>query len=289
MPQLSVIIPTHKRPEILRQCIEHLEKQTIASGIEVIVVSDGYDEHTEKVCEEKGGCSISVRFFHIEKAQQGVARNRGVQEAKSPYCLFIGDDMFLDPDACECHLKDQNSQTEMLNTKLAVLGYVTWDPAANITPVMKWLEKSGWQFGYPKISRYCHSAIPKKMQHLFTYTGNISVPTDVVRAIPFREDIRMYGWEDVEWGRRLADAGIRLFYEPNAKALHHHHINMEESLRRMETLGKSVVKLSHNEKSFDRLPRGLKRMGYHVASKLPTMAGRHRKAFLRGIRDSIKG
>ena len=45
-PKLSVVIPTYKRAETLKQCLEHLSKQTVAKEMEVIVVSDGHDEKT---------------------------------------------------------------------------------------------------------------------------------------------------------------------------------------------------------------------------------------------------
>ena len=51
MIQLSIIIPTHKRPEILRKCLKHIEQQTIKDQIEVIVVSDGLDEEAREVVE----------------------------------------------------------------------------------------------------------------------------------------------------------------------------------------------------------------------------------------------
>lgn len=101
---------------------------------------------------------------------------------------------------------------------------------------MRWLEASGWQFGYPKLARYAHAALPTERQHLFTYTSHISLPTPTAKAHAFREDVRMYGWEDVEWGMRLCASGVPLFYEPSARALHHHHIELPQSLERMRTL-----------------------------------------------------
>lgn len=166
---------------------------------------------------------------------------------------------------------------------IAVLGFTTWDPAVGITPVMKWLEKSGWQFGYPMIAGYAHAPIPADMQHRFTYTSHISVPRETALKIPFREDVSLYGWEDIEWGMRLKNAGVKLFYEPDAKALHHHHMTMEDSLKRMETLGKSAVAMEKIAPELKIVPRGFKRLKYWLASIFPTMRGKHSAAFVRGI------
>jgi len=277
MPHLSVVIPTHKRSEILKKCIQHLEEQTISDQIEAVVVSDGHDEPTAKMMESTNW-KIAVKFFEIEKSQQGVARNKGMKEVDSPIVLFIGDDAFLQPDACERHLIVHN-----LKPGSAVLGLTTWDPNLEITPVMKWLEKGGWQFGYPAIEKYAHTFLPESIQHQFTYTIHLSLPTKVAKMHPFREDTTLYGWEDIEFGMRLREAGIRLLYEPDAKAFHHHSITLDESLKRMETLGISVMRFAEHIPNFDRVPRGFKKVAYSVMAAMPTMAGKHRKAFLKGM------
>jgi len=282
MPLLSVIIPTHKRADILQKCLQHLESQTIANQIEVIVIHDGHDDKTDALIA-KSTWQIPVYYESIPKSQQGVARNVGVQKAQASTCLFIGDDTFLAVDACEKHV-------HMHKTKdpIAVLGKTIWDPSLEITPVMKWLDTSGWQFGYEHIARYATTEIPQAIQHRYTYTIHISIPTSVAKRTPFREDATLYGWEDVEWGMQLRDCGVPLYYEPQALAYHHHHMTLEDSLNRMETIGKSAVFFERNVPKFDRLPKGLKRLKYEICSLLPTMDGKHRAAFLRGMRKAQK-
>jgi glycosyltransferase involved in cell wall biosynthesis len=280
MPTLSVIIPTYKRAAILAECLKYLGAQTIAKELEVIVVSDGKDAAARKVVEEFRiqKSEFRIIFLEVPKSQQGVARNEGVKHATSSYVLFIGDDIFLEPSACEKHL-------QKLSEKNAVLGFTTWDPRAGITKVMRWLEQSGWQFGYPMIAQYAHRALPSSTQHQFTYTSHISLPLSVAKQFPFRTDVTMYGWEDIEWGMRLRAAGIALVYEPDAKAFHHHHIEIEDSLKRMETLGRSAKKIAEISPEFDRVPKGLKLLAYRLLSFVPTLAGKHRKAFLKGLKQ----
>ncbi len=288
-PLLSVIIPTHKRADILIECLRHLEKQTIASAIEVIVVSDGHDDKTSALFVQSS-FQIPVTFLEIEKSQQGNARNVGTGKAQGTYVLFIGDDIFLQADACAKHIETHEERRTHSDERvdlptpryplIAILGFTTWDPCVGITPVMRWLEKSGWQFGYPSIARYAHGPIPKEMQHRYTYTSHLSLPLEIAKKHPFRTDVHLYGWEDVEWGMRLRDAGVQLWYEPAATALHHHHITLEQSLERMRTLGKSAVEIASKVPSFDRVPRGWKLLVYRILSFLPTMAGRHRKALV---------
>ncbi|MEK7591013.1 MAG: glycosyltransferase family 2 protein [Patescibacteria group bacterium] len=302
MSALSVIIPTRKRPHILAQCLKHLARQTIADKIEVIVIHDGEDDaETREALKAISHKLKAISFAAIPKSQQGVARNRGVDLAKAPVVLFIGDDILLEPGACEVHLRmhrqlaidNRLSSGQLLKANcqkpIAILGFVTWDPSVGITPVMCWLEKSGWQFGYPKIEKYAHECIPPAIQHRFSYANNMSLPTDIAKQIRFREDVSLYGWEDIEWGLRLREAGVSLFYEPDAKALHHHRITLRDSLSRMEILGQSLPKISWINPRFDRVPRGWKLLAYHILSGVPSMRGMHYRAFLKGKHDTEKG
>lgn len=284
-PVLSIVIPTHKRSDILLKCLEHIENQTIAKQLEVIVVSDGHDQKTADVMnhieQTEHGAHPSLAgftFVEIPKSQQGVARNRGVKHAHAERTLFIGDDILLAPDACEKHLVARTSKPA------ALLGFTTWDPASHITDVMRWLETSGWQFGYPMIAQYAHKPIPSDIQHRFTYTSHISLPTEIAKKFPFREDVTMYGWEDILWGTALRDAGVALIYEPDAKALHHHHIELADSLKRMETLGESLRIMEKIDPTFDRIPKGWKLWAHRAIALLPTMRGKHEQAFLRGLK-----
>ena len=283
MPKLSIIIPTHKRADILERCLQHLAAQTVASDIEVIVIHDGQDDKTDRLMA-KSSWQIPVYYESIPKSQQGVARNTGVQKAQSSTCLFIGDDIFLKSDACAHHLNAHGK----VSTPSAVLGVTEWDPNIEITKVMEWLDESGWQFGYRQIQQYANSFIPPARQHLFSYPSHISVPTEVARRTPFIENITMYGWEDMEWGMRLRDIGVPLYFAHGALAHHHHTMTMEDSLRRMETIGTSAVLLKRDVPDFDRVPTGLKLAAYEVLSLLPTMAGKHQKSFLKGMKNAQK-
>lgn len=273
MPSVSVIIPTHKRAAILRECLQRLDDQTIRGELEIIVVSDGHDDATAAMFMEP---QKGIHFLEIEKSQQGVARNRGVEIASAPLCLFIGDDIFLDDDACEIHRDAHLAYPEAIS----VLGFTTWDPTLTVNPLMMWLEKSGWQFGYAHLQKFADQFVPKNIQHFYTYSSHISVPTEVAKRISFREDVSGYGWEDTEWGKRLATMGIKLLYEPDAYAVHHHHMTLEDSLLRVERIGESL----HQYPELDLLPSGLKLLAYHIQALLPTLSGKHRKAFLRGLK-----
>lgn len=283
---LSIVIPTRQRPQILQQCLERLCAQTMAKDLEIIVVHDGEDsEDTMRMLHDHAPSAPAVArftFFAIPKSQQGTARNRGMERVNTELTLFINDDILLAPDACEKHI----AAHRMIDGPAAVLGYMSWDPSLDITPAMRWLDKTGWQFGYHLLAPYRHNFVPQHMQHRFTYASFISAPTAVIRAHPFHEEFTMYGWEDILWGTELAESGIPLYYESDACAFHYHRISLQDSLQRIEMVGKSLLHLQRLEPDHDRIPHGWKLIAYRLIAMLPTMRGKHYRAFLRGMQPS---
>jgi GT2 family glycosyltransferase len=281
---ISIVIPTYQRPEILRRCLDWIEQQTCRE-FEVIVVTDGPDPKTDEMIANLTW-RFSLQYFAIPKSQQGVCRNRAAERAQGKYCLLIGDDIFLAKDACEKHLQ-AHEKLSALNSQLStVLGFTTWDPTLRITPCMRWMEENGVQFGYPKIQRYAHMFLPQELQHWFTYTSHLSLPTKLLQQYPFREDVSLYGWEDIEWGWRLAEAGIRLYYEPTAQAFHHHHYTDEEVWERSTLLGRSAREFERLSPALSLVPRGWKQVAYRALALLPTYRGKHCRAFLRGCQET---
>lgn len=286
MFDLSIIIPTCGRPRILEKTLDCIAAQTV-KNIEVIVVSDGPDEKTSEMLMHLSW-SFELQYFAVPKSHQGVCRNRAIDQARGPLVLLIGDDAFLAPDACERHLKAHQRAMETTDQPrgVLVLGSATWDPSLTITPLMRWMEKSGVQFGYPKIEKYRKNFIPSEIQQWFTYTINLSLPAKLLYQNKFREDVSLYGWEDIEWGKRLKDRGIPLYYEPDAKAYHHHSYSDDEVWERSKQLGISAVRMEKLVPGIKLVPRGIKRIACFFLSFLPTFQGKHYRAFLRGVKQA---
>lgn len=93
MPQLSIVIPTHNRPEMLINAIDSAISQTL-SDIEVIVVDDGGDTPLpEGLCDHR----LSIHR-HSSPRGASAARNTGLKHAQSSYVAFLDDDDTLHPD-----------------------------------------------------------------------------------------------------------------------------------------------------------------------------------------------
>jgi GT2 family glycosyltransferase len=79
----------------------------------------------------------------------------------------------------------------------------------------------------------------------YMYGANVSLKRSLAVHVGGYDAQRFpgYGWEDVEFGIRLASAGFRLFYEPTARARHVHSHTVSSFLTRQRAAGRSLVTL----------------------------------------------
>ncbi len=92
MKLVSVVIPTHFRPDRLINAINSVQNQNYRN-LEIIVVSDGYDVETERIVKDKEINDSRVHFFYYPHSQGGNhARNVGIEHANGEYIAFIDDD-----------------------------------------------------------------------------------------------------------------------------------------------------------------------------------------------------
>jgi GT2 family glycosyltransferase len=98
---IAVVIATYRRPLLLRHCLESLTKQTIpCNQFQVIVVSDGPDNETQRVVEDFKGrfCDRCFLYTHtLKKEGPASARNTGWRLANAGWIAFTDDDCLPEP------------------------------------------------------------------------------------------------------------------------------------------------------------------------------------------------
>lgn len=101
--KLSVLIPTYRRPEMLRDNLVALLPQLAACDAEAIVIDN--DPEGSAAEEVRGHGDPRLRYVH--EARRGVvnARNRGVAEARGAHLAFIDDDEIPAADWLAAHAR----------------------------------------------------------------------------------------------------------------------------------------------------------------------------------------
>ena len=89
-PRVSVVVPTHARPQLVRRAVDSALAQSLAE-IEVIVVVDGHDPATLDVLRAIDDRRVRV---HVEAVAggQAAAINHGVRRARAPWTALLDDD-----------------------------------------------------------------------------------------------------------------------------------------------------------------------------------------------------
>lgn len=94
--KVSVIIPTYQRPALLKRCLESLISQDFPNEqFEIIIVTDGLDEETNKMLAEEGIFDYFPNLFCYSlpfKKGPAAARNAGWRVAGGQLILFTDDD-----------------------------------------------------------------------------------------------------------------------------------------------------------------------------------------------------
>ena len=238
MIELSVIIPTRDRVEVLTETLSRLTTQQTEVAFEVIVVDDGSTDATVATMRSLAARS-ALPLCLIEQDSRGpaAARNRGIAAARGKVCLFIGDDTWPRSDLVERHWRLHRRRPE---PHAALLGHVEWAPESRPSPFMRWLN-SGVQFDFGQITD------PQDVSGSCFYTANVSAKTSFLLANGgFDEAFVNAAFEDIELGLRLERAGMRMSYDAGAVVEHFHPYDLAGALRRMRTLGRAVVIVHEN-------------------------------------------
>jgi GT2 family glycosyltransferase/glycosyltransferase involved in cell wall biosynthesis len=234
--KLSVVIPTYDRKAELTTCLQAYEQQTLPKDQwEMLLVDDGsnYDVGSTVSPFEK---SLPLRMlFNGSNKGPGIARNLGLAHAAGKVVVFAGDDIIPGARFLEQHLAAHERCAE---PAFAVVGHIAWHPSVKVTPLMEFVTgDGGQQFAFNRL-------VPNSLVSPgFFYTSNVSVKRALVfeQEELFSERFRLVALEDGEFGYRLAQSGMKLFYIPSVSATHLHPMSDQYIYQRQYRVGRMLV------------------------------------------------
>lgn len=91
----SIVVPVHNAEGTLDQCLDSLLGQTYGD-LEVVCVDDGSTDGSAALLSERAARDSRVRVVRQDNAGPGVARNRGIDEARGAYLYFCDADDWCD-------------------------------------------------------------------------------------------------------------------------------------------------------------------------------------------------
>ena len=111
----SFIIPAYNCQKYLTSCVESiLAVRLNENEYEIILIDDGSNDGTAQICDELAENHSQIRVVHQHNSGVSAARNRGIQEARGDYLLFIDSDDTVNTDKLSRILNDSRcTETDM--------------------------------------------------------------------------------------------------------------------------------------------------------------------------------
>ena len=190
-PKISVIVPTHNRRALLEGCLSALTAQTL-DHFEVIVAVDGSSDGTLALLESlKRRSAYPLEVIALAHGGRSKARNAALQMARGAVLVFCDDDLTLERETLARHAAFH----DVFKNSVAIGAVRYTDGALEFPSRPSWVNLTGM---------------------------NSSVPRAAALSVGgFDEALLGWGGEDLEFGIRLAAAGLKFKRLEGASATHH--------------------------------------------------------------------
>ncbi len=201
-PEISVVVPTRDRPELLQRCLAALEQQTVP--VEIVVVED----------QEGRGPAW--------------ARNEGVRRSQGQVICFTDDDCAPFPNWAEALAKpiqEGRAQATAGPTHMA----------AGATPA-----DLAWEAIVSYLQQQATN--PNTSSPGFAATANLACSRDLIERLPFDESFPAAAGEDRDWAERAARMGTAPQLVPQALVLHQPGMSVIEFLRQQHRYGRGSAR-----------------------------------------------
>lgn len=230
-PLYSVIIPAYQAEGTIGPCVRALNEQGVPRDrYEIIVVDDGSTDRTAAVARQAG----ADRVLTIPHGGPSAARNAGVEVARGEIVLFTDADCEPWPDWIE-RMTAPFADPAVMGVK----GIYRTRQRGLIARLVQ-LE---YEF------RYARMAGLSSIDFIDTYAA--AYRRDLfLRYGGFATDIPIPSVEDIDFSFRLAQAGQRLVFVPDARVWHTHPPTLRAYLFRKVRYGfwRGLLYLWHPEK-----------------------------------------
>jgi glycosyltransferase involved in cell wall biosynthesis len=242
MPDISVILATRDRADLLPSVLDGFRRQSLSrSDYEIVAIDDGSRDATRDILA--AACrDLPIRVLHQRRAGTAAALNLGVFASVSPLILFVDDDCIPDPGLLAAHVEAHRQHPAETVT---VRGAATPTPDIAASPTMHHVTELGCQL------LSCSRLTPGATYDFTAFRhGQCSCKRAFLLAHGLFNPLLGFGCEDVELGWRLSHRpGFRVIYRPTARSVLVRKLNFRAVCAQQEQLGTSSWLLSQLHQS----------------------------------------
>ena len=210
---VDIIIPVYNQYERLKFVLEGFSRQETNYHFRIIIVDDGSTD--ELSYNFKLLCTFDIKYYKLQVNRgRSYARNFGVKQSDASIIIFCDGDRIPDYRFVENHVNSLTGQ-KMINIGSPFEIYES-NLERNIERIWETVEGKNHRARlYPyakKVDSLYENYEKNKINPLIwltTYSGNISLHREVCLEFPFDENMNKWGLENLEWGLRMMQAGIK--------------------------------------------------------------------------------
>jgi GT2 family glycosyltransferase len=215
LPLVSVISINFNAPDVTAAMIRSFEKVTYPN-VEIIIVDNA---------SIKGNVDQLKKSFpkiHLIKSPENLGfaggNNLGIREAKGEYILLLNNDTEVDPGFLEPLVKkfQDNPDIGAISPKIYFHHTPNMLQFTGISEITKYTTRStGWGFG-----KMDEGQFDQDRESFFAHGAAMMVPRKVIEKVGMMAEIYFLYYEEMDWGKRIRNAGYKIFYVHNSKIYH---------------------------------------------------------------------
>lgn len=215
---LSILLPSYNN--VCVSLVQVLQRQADALRgkldkpfrYEIIVADDG---STDAACIDANrviGDMLHCRYLRMEQnVGRAQIRNVLISESRGDYVLLIDSDLFLCDDNYLYKYATSTADVVYGGTRIGGEGFAMVDNEANTENL-----KGNLRYIYEKKAEPSHRAVFRQLRpNQEISVCNLYARRDIMEAHPFDSRFKAYGYEDVLFGKRLAESGIEVTHIDN--------------------------------------------------------------------------
>lgn len=224
--KISVIVISFNQKQFIQRLVAQLIEQDFDSDdYEIILVECASTDSTREWLAGFRNRNL-VPLLLSDPSNRSFARNQGIAKARGEIIVMIDGDHTVSQNFLSVHWSAHQ------RGDCAIVGKSDFAQHDEFTAISDYLNNGG------AVKLGSNQRLPGR----YFLTRNCSISKSVVQRVGmFDETFDCWGGEDLDYGVRIEDAGVPIYAEPRALAIHHHFRSIDSLLANLEAYGREGI------------------------------------------------